>query len=138
MKNERQDFGQFMQQREEAARAYVDGDPGPLGRIVTRRSPASFFGPQGDVCEGADQVWKAYEEGASTFSPGGETHFEVLGMAAGDGVAYWTGLQRAKVELGEGSEAIPMDLRVTEVFRREDDEWKLVHRHADSLAVSGD
>src|SRR5215217_4050696 len=42
--------------------------------------------------------------------------------------------QRAMVRLDGGAEAIPFDLRVTEVFRREGDEWKLVHRHADSLA----
>jgi ketosteroid isomerase-like protein len=31
------------------------------------------------------------------------------------------------------TEAVAFNLRVTEVFRRDGDEWKLVHRHADSL-----
>ncbi|MGO4836815.1 nuclear transport factor 2 family protein, partial [Rhizobiaceae sp. 2RAB30] len=70
---------------------------------------------------------------AGLFGPEGQTHFEVLHAASGEGVAYWTGIQCAVVRIGDRTEAMPMDLRVTEVFRREDGAWKLVHRHADTL-----
>jgi ketosteroid isomerase-like protein len=131
--HELQDFRQFMERREEAARAYVSGDAAPLESMVARTSSATFFGPGGGDCRGPDEVLSRYRADASNFEPPGDTHFEVLQMAASDGIAYWVGFQRATAHLSGRGEAVPMNLRVTELFRREGDGWKLVHRHADFL-----
>ena len=134
MDSDLHDFEQFMKRREDAARAYVSGDAGPLGDIVTRVLPATFFGPKGGHRQGADDVYSTYEHDAVSFEPGGDTNFEILQMAASNGIAYWVGFQRANARMRGSTKAVPMNLRVTEVFRREGNEWKLVHRHADLLA----
>jgi len=135
MSNDLRDFEQFMKRREQAASAYVRGDAAPLGQVVTHESNATFFGPAGGYEQGADKVYARYERDATSFQPGGESHFEILQMAASDGVAYWVGFQRASAHFANSPKAVEMNLRVTELFRREGDDWKLVHRHADSLAT---
>jgi ketosteroid isomerase-like protein len=55
-------------------------------------------------------------------------------MAASGDLAYWVGVQRSVVNVRGQEQGVPMDLRVTEIFRRERGEWKLVQRHADRLA----
>ncbi len=134
MGNDLHDFEQFMRQREEAARAYVRGDAAPLGRLAARTGDATFFGPLGGSVQGAGDVWSRYENDAKSFAPGSDSHFEILHMAASDGLAYWVGFQKASAYMQGRSEPIPFNLRVTELFRRENGEWKLVHRHADPLA----
>ncbi len=129
------DFEPFLTQREDAARAYVCGDPAPLGRLAARVHPATFFPPRGGHREGTSDVAATYAGDAAQFRPEGETHFDILAHAAGDSVAYWTGFQRAKVQMQGSSEPVEMNLRVTEVFRREGGNWKMVHRHADPLTT---
>jgi ketosteroid isomerase-like protein len=124
-------FKEFMKQREEAARAYVNGDPQPLEKIVTTNSPATFFSPKGEHKQGAAEVLLTYKSDAASFDSGSETHFEVLHMEASDGLAFWTGFQKASVRMLETEKEVAMNIRVTEVFRKEDGEWKMVHRHAD-------
>ena len=131
-----EEFEVFMRRRAEAAQAYVTGDAAPLRTLTAQHPPASFFGPQGGSIEGADKVWTAYEQGAAAFSPGGETSLEILHMSASDELAYWVGIQRAAVKLSGQSEPVRMDLRITEIFRYEGGEWRLVHRHADQVETA--
>ena len=133
MTSERRDFEQFMKQRQDASVAWVNGDAAPLERLSTRKGPATFLAPGGGYEKGAEAVLSAYRDGAAHFESG-ETTFEVIAMEAGPDLAYVTGIQHAKIIAKGKPGAKPMDLRITEVFRREDGEWKLVHRHADDLA----
>jgi ketosteroid isomerase-like protein len=131
---ELQDFAAFMRTREQAARAYVQGDPAPLAALAAGELPATFFGPGGGYREGAEHVLSTYTRDAALFEEDSETHFEILHMAASGDVGYWVGFQHAQARMRGTADPIPMKLRVTEVFRREAGEWKLVHRHADMLS----
>jgi ketosteroid isomerase-like protein len=134
MDGELRDFERFMQERQAASQAYVQGDPAPLSRIVARSLPATFFPPTGGRTHGTEEVASRYAQDAAVFERGSDFTFEVLQMAASDGIAYWTGYMRGHARMRGRPDPIPMQLRVTEVFRREGGAWKMVHRHADPLA----
>ncbi len=128
------DFEMFMKQREQAAKSYVQGDAAPLDELTTHHSPATFFGPQGGYVENARSVNARYDKDAKAFEKGSDSHFEILHMASSGDLGYWVGLQKASAHMKGADEPIPFNLRITELYRFEDGEWKLIHRHADPLA----
>lgn len=127
------DFREFMRIREQAASAYVEGDGGPVDALATDTAPASFFGPDGSAVTEPAAIHEAFRTGARMFAPGGESRLEVLDARADGDVGYWCGIQHATVRSASDGSAVEMALRITEVFRREDGVWRLVHRHADPL-----
>jgi ketosteroid isomerase-like protein len=130
------DFTTFLRERERVSTAFVNGDATALETISTHRSPATIFGPKGDVVQGAQQVIEANGKAADAFDTGSNNGFEILHQHSSGDLGYWVGLQRSLVRVkGKGKEEpVPFDLRVTEIFRREEGGWKLMHRHADRLA----
>jgi ketosteroid isomerase-like protein len=128
------DFDAFLLQRTHAAEAYVNGDARLLTALAARSSDATFFGPGGGAVHGTDAVLSRYQSDAPMFERGGTTRLEILHAGASGDVGYWVGYQHAMARLRGKPDPVPMKMRVTEVFRREDGAWKLVHRHADMLA----
>jgi ketosteroid isomerase-like protein len=124
-------FEDFLRRREAASNDYIAGDPTALQGMLTNVDPATFLPPSGAVVEGAGPVEQAQVGGAAAFGPGSTGHFEVLSSGSSGDLAFWTGRQVARMDVRGQDDPVPMVLRTTEVFRREDGEWKLVHRHAD-------
>lgn len=120
-----------MREREAASGDYIRGDATALESLLTKRDPATFMSPGGDVAVGASEAARAQIAGAASFGPASTGHFEVLGHGASGDLAYWTGRQIATMDIKGRELPVPMVLRTTEIFRFENDEWKLVHRHAD-------
>ncbi len=128
-------FEDFMTRRLAASTAFVNGDVEPLHQISAHTSPATIFGPRGTTVEGAERVSSANARGAAMFQPGATNAFDVMHQAANDQLAYWVGIQRSVVRTSDSDQPVPMNLRVTEIFRREHGAWTLIHRHADPLAA---
>ena len=60
---------------------------------------------------------------------------EYVNGGANDDLAWLTFIERSTVEFVADPEGVERrwDLRVTEIFRRSDEGWRRVHRHADPL-----
>lgn len=123
-------FAEFLDRRENASHAYIRGDAGPLDSMLTEHEPATFLPPSGAVISGVENTRTAQVHGAAAFGEDGRGHFEVVAQGSDDTFGYWTGRQVATVSMG-GGDPMEMVLRVTELFRVEDGQWRLVHRHAD-------
>lgn len=129
------DFDVFLAARERASTAFVEGDPAPLREMSVDDGPATIYPPSGAVVTGADDVNAGNAAGAGAFAPGAENRFEILHSGSDGDLGYWTGLQWSTVVVKDAPEPVTFNLRVTELFRRVDGQWRLFHRHADPLRV---
>jgi ketosteroid isomerase-like protein len=115
-----------------AAQAYLNGDLPTYAALANHGSDYTLLPPYGgDPRRGFDGSDAAVESAARTFR-GGETQVEVFQTYASGDLAVVVAVERQYGTVGE-LPSQDWSLRVTLVFRREGDEWQLVHRHADPL-----
>ena len=118
--------------REEVG-ALQDGDLGPRLALWSRNDPVTLFGAWLSA-RGWEQIEQVFLRLGETFRGSRGIEYELIAADCSGDLGYVVALERSSVELAEG----PRDytLRVTTVLRREDGDWKVVHRHGDELAVT--
>jgi ketosteroid isomerase-like protein len=130
--NDTQHFLDEMMPRITAAEtALHNGDAGPRFDMWSHTDPVTVFGAAFSPI-GWSEVGPLFEKIASHFSDCRSCEWEVVAADVGQDFAYLLAIERVTASVA-GSEPTPYQLRSTTIFRRENDEWKIVHRHADPI-----
>jgi ketosteroid isomerase-like protein len=113
--------------------AFINGDPEPQKPLWSRREDVTLANPFGPPAKGLAQVFGAMDSAAAAIRGGEGLTFDEISSYETADLAYEVALQGGRMKLGDSPNMVPVTLRVTSIFRREDDGWKIVHRHADPI-----
>jgi ketosteroid isomerase-like protein len=109
-------LAELLPRQRAAEQAIHNGDVEPRLALWARTDPVTVFGARMSASGWAD-LEPMFRTVASWFSDSSEYEFEVIAAGASGGLAY--------------------TLRATHVYRREDGQWRIVHRHADAPPAEG-
>jgi len=129
-------FRAFLLTWEKAQLSFINGDPTQWKQNASHRDDATILGGFGGHGEkGWDAVGKRYDWAASQYKGGGTTlKVEYLNVRVSGDLGFTVAIERQEgARVGEQQTPTRRALRATQVFRKEEGAWKLLHRHADPL-----
>lgn len=116
-----------------AERALHNGDASRRAAIWSTREPVSVLGAWKSAV-GQTEVRALFRDLEKTFADCSSFAYDVISADVRGDIAYTVGHEHTAASVG--GEPRTYTLRVTQVYRREDGEWKVAHRHADTVADS--
>jgi ketosteroid isomerase-like protein len=129
------DFAEVLEQYHLALDAIMKGSPDGYKKLYSRRDDVTLANPFGPPVRGWDEVAQTLERAASHYRDGEATGFENVAKYITPELAYTVEMERCKAKVEGREDVTPIAVRVTTIFRLEDGEWKVVHRHADPITA---
>ena len=129
--SDRDDFLAWVDTRlKDAEVAVHNGDLAPRFAIWSEREPVSVLGAWLSGV-GQDEVGHIFRELEKSFSDCTYYSHEVVAADVVGDMAYTVGYEHTEASIN----GVPRryTLRATQIYRREDGEWKVCHRHADTV-----
>ena len=130
--SDRDDFLAWVATRlKEAETALHNGDAGPRRAIWSRHEPVTVLGAWKSAT-GQQEVDDLFGSLEKTFADCTSYEYEVVAADVVGDMAYTVGYEHTQASVN--GEPRTYTLRATQVYRREDGEWKVAHRHADTVS----
>ena len=114
----------------EAELALHNGDAAPRRALWSRNEPVSVLGAWRNAT-GQDELDELFTALAKSFSDCSSYSFEAHAYDVVGDLAYTAGLEHTSCSIDGRPRTYT--LRATQVYRREGGEWKVAHRHGDTV-----
>ena len=113
----------------------TNGNPEVYKSLYSRRDDVTLANPFGPPVRGWSNVSATLDRAAEKYQDGEVSGFENVSTIVEADLAYTVEIESYRARVGGAKEMTPVSVRVTSVFRREDGDWKLLHRHADPITA---
>jgi ketosteroid isomerase-like protein len=130
------DVDELIEQYQLALDEFVKGNPEPVQNLFSHRDDATIANPYGPPVRGWERIAQVTEHASSLRRDGEATGFEIVAKYVTAELAYVVQVERLQSKVGAREDITPYSLRATMIFRPEDGEWKVVHRHADQITTA--
>ncbi len=132
--NSDSNFKSFLPKWEQCISGFINGDPTLWKKNTSQSDHVTFFGAFGGNEKGWKEVSERLDWASSQFKESGaKIQVEYINIIVSGDLAYTVGIERGEERLGDMEKAAPRALRSTQIYRKENGNWKLLHRHADPL-----
>ncbi|HZV39162.1 MAG TPA: nuclear transport factor 2 family protein [Pseudoxanthomonas sp.] len=124
----------------EAASLFYNGKPEAVKALWSHSDDVTLSGAAGgDTARGWDNVSSRLDWASSQFlDSGGSKTIEQIQTAVNGSFAYIVQYEHIRYQRPGHPDISKRDYRVTTIFRREPQGWRVVHRHADTLMTRQD
>jgi ketosteroid isomerase-like protein len=113
-----------------AERALHNGDAAPRRALWSRREPVSVLGAWRNA-NGQRELDELFRALGKSFSDCTSFGFELLAVDVVGDMAYTAGFEHTSASVD--GQPRTYTLRATQVYRREEGEWRVAHRHGDTV-----
>lgn len=130
------DFDEVVEQTHRALAEFVKGNPEPMKMLFSHKEDVTLANPLSrPPARGWEQVAATMERAASFYRDGEVSAFDSVARNATLDLAYIVEVERYKAKIAGSKDLAPWSLRVTSIFRPEENTWRIVHRHADRITT---